>query len=711
MAETITEPVTTADTSDDSGNDEKIVKALKEQLEASKRKRLQLTPDWRRNVETRRGFPEGIGATVGVGDDGQELQSEINPDWSLTKTKTANLYSQNPQVLMVHENKKYAAAVPSFAKAFNYELSEKRSNVGVSMFEVLNDVVNASGIGGVIVYYAARFETVPMPVEEFITDPQTGQQFETRRMTSEQLQLAAQGGVIHMEDSKRAVSYKFCIDRISPGDLLTPPNFKRSNFDDGHWVGHSGQMTWADALNEDWGLTAEDKSKVVGETSKREDLSGDGHSLDTALGTDLVDYDELYYWRHKFDPEEKHFNCIYKIVFVKGKDKPVEHGQWKGQKLVEIPGTGKKQYIGALKFPVRILTLTYITDTAIPPSDTAAGRPQVSDLRRSRSQLFANRRSSLPLRWADSGRVDPLILQNLMRGTYQGFIPTLGDGNRAIGEVARASYPAEDLSFDRATKQDLMETWRIGPNQSGTFQGGRQTAEESRIAQSNFATDIGVERGRTVDFFLGTCEVLAGLMALYSDFPNLSDEERQQMEQVWDNRAILHDLVFKIRPDSTIMLDTDSQIRRIERLINLTVKSGYVNPKPLIAELVELSGKDPAEVVVDPQPAEKDEKNVSYRFTGKEDLMNVMVVAVMLNEGKAPTSEHIEQAKKLLLQAQQTITQMPEAGQPQPPAGGPAGPPPPGPAGPQNPQIPPGANPNWNLAESVAKRQRDVGGE
>lgn len=699
-------------------DDKKVAKQLKEQLEARKTKRKEMIPAWKRNVETRRGFPEGAGSTVGVGDSGGDLQSEINPDWSLTKTKTANLYSQDPQVQGTHENKKYAAAVPPFMKALNYELGEKRAKVGVAMFEVLNDCVNAAGIGGVIVSYAARFETVPMPQEEFISDPTTGQRFETARMTPEQLQMAVQGGIVHMTDQQRPVSYKFCIDRISPGDLLFPPKFKRSDFDTADWTGYSGQMAWADALNEDWGLKPEDKEEVCGQTASREDLSGESRTMDVLGNTERVDYDELYYWRHKFDPEEKHFNCIWKVVFVKGKTDAVYHKQWTGQKLVDVAGTTKKQYVGAIKFPVRFLTLTYISDVAVPPSDTAAGRPQVDDLRRSRSQLFQNRRSSLPMRWVDHTRMDPLVLQNLMRGTWQGFIPTLGDGNRAIGEVARASYPAEDLAFDRETKQDLMETWRIGPNQNGNFQGGRQTAAESQIAQSNFSTDIGQERGRTSAFFLGIVEVLAGLMALYSDFPTLTDEERMGMEQAWDSRHILHDLVFKIRPDATIMLDTESLIQRTMRLINMTVKSGFVNPKPLITRMVELSGEDPSEVIIDPQPAEKDEKNVSYRFTGKEDMMNTMVLAVMLNEGKAPEPEHIEKAKQLQMLALQPPQppQVPGAGpqEGQPPVPGAPGPPPPGPAGnpgpPPNPQIPEGAHSNWNLASTVAKRQRDIGG-
>src|SRR5882672_3088853 len=127
--------IDTTDTATKAANpaalNKKVEGQLKDQLEGSKRKRKELIPAWKRNVETRRGFPQGAGSTVGIGDDGGDLQSEINPDWSLTKTKTANLYSQNPKVLGIHENTKYAAAIPPFMKALNYELGDKRSKVGV----------------------------------------------------------------------------------------------------------------------------------------------------------------------------------------------------------------------------------------------------------------------------------------------------------------------------------------------------------------------------------------------------------------------------------------------------------------------------------------------------------------------------------------------------------------------------------------------------
>src|SRR5438309_10984420 len=70
----------------------KIEKVLKSRMEASKRTRKQMYSEWKRNVELRIGkiasqFTGGINVE-------DEVQTEINPDWSLTKTKTANLYSQ-----------------------------------------------------------------------------------------------------------------------------------------------------------------------------------------------------------------------------------------------------------------------------------------------------------------------------------------------------------------------------------------------------------------------------------------------------------------------------------------------------------------------------------------------------------------------------------------------------------------------------------------
>jgi hypothetical protein len=179
----------------------------------------------------------------------------------------------------------------------------------------------------------------------------------------------------------------------------------------------------------------------------------------------------------------------------------------------------------------------------------------------------------------------------------------------------------------------------------------------------------------------------------------LAEEERKAMTSVWDNRMILVDLAFKILPDSQVVLDTGSRIKRLTQLLNITVKSGFVNPKPLIVKLVELHGEDPNELVIDPQPHPAKPAGVSFSFRGKDDLQNPIVVAILAKNGQFPSPEEVSSAQKMLLAVQ--------SGQPIEPPQKPGMPGKPGPHA----LPPPGQDhqPGWGLANKVMKRSRDAG--
>ena len=335
----------------------KTVKYFKTRLETAKRQKRGMTNEWKRNIDLRMGRESAQLYTSGI-DVGQDEESEINPDWSLTKTKTSNLYSQVPSVQITHENKQYAPIIAPFARALNYELGEKRANVGICMREVLNDVVNAAGVGFVYVNYEARFEQVEMPL-----DPQAIQLEQTNPDLYKQ---GVEAGLIKTKTIDQPTDYKFVAKRISPGDGLWPAEFTGSNFDDADWVGYSGRMSWAEAKVE-FKLDDEEKDKVLGsiETPTQEDLRVD---TDKAALADIrqVGFDMLFYWRYKVDPDCKNFHEIWRLVVIKGKEDPI-HEPWKGQEY----DPQSRKYIGAIKFPIRVLTLTYITDNPIPPLLTA----------------------------------------------------------------------------------------------------------------------------------------------------------------------------------------------------------------------------------------------------------------------------------------------------------------------------------------------------
>lgn len=682
-----------------------ILRTFKAKIASSKKNRHDFTRTWKGNIERRLGTAiKQYTAGVDVEDD---LQSEINPDWSLTKVKVANLFSQVPTIQGTHEVTTYAPAVPPFLKALNYELGEKRAYVGTAMEESLADVVNASGICGVEVGYMARFEQVEMPMASSLPMPggQPGappvptpvEQISSEVLSAIIAKSKEVGQPIPTQMVDRPTDYKFYTTRISPGDLLWPSDFTGSNFDDGEWIGRSGTKTWAEAKRE-WKLKDELKDDIctTGKPDSQDDLSTD--STDTKSDGDYVKYDLLYYKRYFFDEDERSFSAIWKLVIVEGVDDPVVHEAWKGQKYDE----DRRKFVGATKFPIRVGTITYVSDNPVPPSDTQAARPLVDDIRRSRSQLFQSRQRSIPIRWFDVNRIDPLLQDNLMRGVVQGMIPTNGDGSRSIGEISRANYPSEDFTFDQITKSDLRESWQLDSTQLGVAV-GRKTSAQTGAEQESFATRIGQERTKIASLFLGIAEVVAGLMVLYSDFPNLTDQERQTMQQAWDQKHILHDLVLKLRPDATVMLDSQTRIQRLTQFLNITGQSGYVNPMPIIMEIAELSGLDPNTVIIQPQP-KVEEPNISYRFSGKDDLLNPMVVGILIKKGQAPTAEELNQAKQLLTSA----LAPPQEAPPQPdPNTVPPTHAPPGDTAPHPAHIKPQME--GGLMPKIAKRGRDMG--
>ena len=655
-------------------------KAWKARIHSSREARKKLVEGaWRDNVAYRKLKP--------FKDDVEQDRVAVPIDWSYTKAKIAALYSQTPTVNLTPKNPRYAAAVPVFSKELN-DVLQREARVAVAMEEALADAVNAAGLGAVMTGYMATFEDVQVPA----VDP---------AMLPPQMQLAIQMGAaeLPMETVQRPVSERFYANRISPAHLIWDTTFKGSDFDDASFIGHEGDLTWAQAKRA-FNLTDDQKEDVLAaDTSERLDDDDDDQRNDQSL---KVHFTEIFYKASDFDPEEKYFDKLRRIVFVEGIDDPVIHEDLKWQEFDEDSG----QYVGVCKFPIRVLTLTYISDEAIPPSDSEVGRPQVDETMRSRSQMIQQRDRSIPIRGFDPNRVDPLVAANLQKGNWQGFIPVTGNGQSAIWEVARANYPREDWEFDRVTRADLQEAWQVGANQTGSFASGERSASEAQIVQQAFSTRVGFERAKVAKFFTGIAENIAGLMQLFYDKPNevplVGEEAAQQIDSVWDRSKVAGaKFVFSIIPDSTVLLEANQKVDRLMKFINLTGKSGFVNVEPIIAEIAALSGIDPAMVMTKPNPPAPDQPNISYRFSGAEDLLNPIALAALIKAGQAPGPQEIAAAKAMLADAMAPAQPMlPEGMAP----GGPEMGVEPLAEGPQQPPD------DWGPMPRVTKRVEEMGG-
>jgi hypothetical protein len=658
---------------------------LRTSVELCKTYRRKLIPNWSVSIDYRRGKPY---TTQSDSD-----QIAVNLDWSLTKVKQASLFSQVPQVRVNHGEDLLPKTAP-WSIAFQKKLNDviRKAGIESAMEECLPDCINAAGIGVVLVSYHALTEDIQIPSTDLSTLPPELQQ--------EAMMKGTIGGQeIEMETVPRTTDTKYEITRVSPADFLWPVNFIGSDFDNAPWVGRTGRLTWAEAKR-NFNLTDEDKTTIFGEDQRSTDKLSSDIDRDRDANDDVVSFDEVFYKEYQYDEDAKSYTAIHHVVFVHGKEDPVIDEPWKGQHIDEESG----EVLGVQKFPVRVLTLAYLTDEAIPPSDSAIGRPQVDEINKSRTQMILQRERSLPLRWADINRLDPTIMQGMMRGRLQNIIPVQGDGSRILGEIAKSNFPPENFKFDQIAKADLNQEW-LDPQLSGA---DVETKGESNNIAASAQLPRTRERAQVSSFFVEIAEVLGGLICLY--------EDPQSFGQGFDPKfSKLLDL--SILADSTVLLDSNQRLQRLTQFVNEFAKSGFINIEPVLAEIATLNGLDPTVVITPPHPKPPAEPNISLRLTGVEDLMNPLTLAFLMKSGQAPDEKMIEDAKKLI---QSSVTPpeglqlqpgMPGPGQapmlPQGPApAGPAGPPPGGPVAPPTPPPTPvgEAHPQWTAMTKLNKR-------
>lgn len=594
------------------------VESWQSRISRCKQERSRLVDAWAQNVLYRRGKPFAT--------ESDEDRVNVNIDWALVKAKHAQLWSQTPSVVLTAKRNDVQPIAPAFSRELNAKLTE--ANVGAAVDESVLDAVNAAGIAALIVRYEARTEDIEIPAVDALTAAT----------------LVQQGQPVPTVKTKRVTSKRFPIERFSPSNLLWPLEFDRSDWDQAPWLGRSGRLSWAEAKHA-FKLKDTQRETVCGGLDRQQSLRDDRDvSADVAAD---VEFDEIFYWQHRFDPAAKYHEAIQRVVFVKGIERPVVDEPWNGQVFDDSTG----RYFGACRLPIRVLTLSYISDDAIPPSDSAIGRPQVNEIIRSRTQMLMHRERAIPMRWHDVNKIDPLTNANLMRGTYLNSIPVKGNGANVIGEISRSAYPRDDYQLDSIAKHDLTEQWSLGSAQMGTFASGERSATEARQVGSANAARIGYERSRVAAYFVGAAEVLAGLLALYGDVPGIPEGV--------DRRALAQAFTFTIRPDSTVLRDTNARLQQLQQFLNLTAKSGYVNVEPVIVEMCQLSDLDPAVILRQPQPQPPDPVNISVR--NAEDVMNPIFLALLAKTGQAPSPADLQAALQMLAVARGDVPMPPAA--------------------------------------------------
>lgn len=626
--------------------------------------RREMLRTWQDNIDYRRGKPFRVAPSDDI--------VSVPADWTRSKTKAAKLYYQVPEFVLKARRPEFASATQVFGKALNFVLTRK-VRLEHTMNECLSDVINAAGIAICKIGYEANFENLEQ-------DP------------------TAQPG---MEPAERPAYECYYATRVSPAHFLWPVEWIGTDWDKCPWLGWESYMPLVEAQRLGW-VDEDFEGTGINETDWW--LVRD-YREQQKISDKYVKFSEIFYHASTYDVQERDPRKIRRIVLIdglKGEDAKVVDEDLTWQRYVPatppqpptpeqpqgVPGKAAC-WIGLTSYPIKVLTLTNISDVTIPPSDSEMGRPQVKELIRGRSQMIRQREHNVPLRWFDVNAVDEEIADRLRRGKWQDMIPMNGPGDRAFGEVARANFPRETFTFDDVAKRDLDEAWSMGGPQTGVVSGGdaSTTATEVKTATSSLNERLDYERSWVLRFVLEIAEGIGSLMQLFADqedYVEIIGPDGFAALQAWNRDTIAGEYIFEAKPDSQLRIDVQQRRTEALNMYKLLRRDPQINPQGLLIQLLELHGLDPAKSLAKPEPPKPPEPKISYAFKG-EDMLNPIAVAKMQQVGPPLDPAMIQKAAELINAAVQAAAQpiTPPAAPPAsgaPPAAPGQKPPHPGPA-------------------------------
>src|SRR6185436_9057069 len=461
-----------------------------------------------------------------------------------------------------------------------------------------------------------------------------------------QQEIEANGGQMPMVPQDVPVYQCYYASRISPGRFLWPVEFVGSDWQEAPWLGYEEDLTVVEAMRKKW-VDADYMTEYGDKLKSTSDTTDDEDNKDI---TKKVCVQHIYYKKSLVEPDEVDPRKLGHLVFIKGKKKPVVSEDFTWQKYDEQ----SMDWMGMTKFPIKVGTLTTLSDEALPPSDSEIGRPQVRELMRSRSQMVKQRDRSMPLRWFDVNQVDDDIAEQMRKGVYQDMIPMNGPGNSAIGEVARANYPRDSWEFQSVIDRDLDEAWSMGRNQQGLDTPGETSATESQIVAQNSNVRIEYERVRVLRFFLEIAEAVFDLMQLFQDdqaWVKIVGPDGAKALQQWDRTTIRGEYAFDAHPDSAVRVDVAQKRAESLNLYKLLRQDPLLNPQAFTQGVLETHGLDPQKIMAPPAPPAPPPAAARYSFVGA-DLANPMVVAFLQKHaGMALGPEDLQAAKQLMQDA------------------------------------------------------------
>lgn len=530
-------------------------------------------------------------------------------DYASVEQKKAQLF-QVPEMIAEGRTPEAEPIAPLFAAITNYELGPEGVNASAMMFEAQADVLIQGYAVTKIGYENVVDGTRPVETGEMQPDPQFSQ-------PGAVLGLGAQPPMVPVTvDIPHIISETYYWRRISPGLLLAPADFRGSNFDD------AGFLAWrfSEDVPEDQpgGYDGEKDDELLLIAPNRSQTG----KMKKRCGT------EVWYKASLFDADVKHPDVIrtFKLYDDENevrerRDSPFQ--RWvvtdpQGQRQIQPAYTKGAQLLGMKGFPLHILTLRYLSDTAFPPSDVQMGGALADEISVGRTQVLRRRDRSLPQVLYDATRVDGTIMAKIEGNENTGFIGVPGNPSEMFLPLDKGQFGRENFAFNDQAQQDYDKTWAHGAHGGVLRADSPETATKSNQIQQSIENRLQMERGRELEWFVAGA---AKLMSLYQVFADQTDyapivgPNGVARLQAWDKTAIPGPFVLKARPNSHIRLNAEQDFGQELQFFNLAGNAPEGNRAYMLQRLATKRGLDPARALQQPPQKGPDPATGSISFT------------------------------------------------------------------------------------------------
>lgn len=479
------------------------------------------------------------------------------------------------------------------------------------MDQLLFDVLAWAGIGCCKVGYCATMKTIQQPV--MVPDPNfvaPQPQSPLGLSPQPQPQMVPQTdetGQPVMQDVQVPVHEEYYGKRFSPKKAITNIDLDSTRTDDdATLVGMHFYLAPRDAMKR-FGLT-EDQVKLATKDDKVFDHVGREGSKDRRRS--LVHGVELWVKAAQFT-EEVHPEAVNQLVLIEGLlDRPVV---WRPSPDQEFdPSTGRLTEDSLIGFPIKILTLRDLADSAFPPSDSAFTNVQVKGLNTHRQQSIRLRDAAIGKTLLDAGAFEEGDVDKIKNGTaadvilvQEGKLQARGaEGVMAL--TAQVHATPDDYRTAAILKQDMDETLGIGSNQAGIPESTVRSATEIAAVQTAVAGRAEKEQSRALDFYLDIARALDSLLMRYAtadDYIHIDGQDGARRLMMWNNKLISGKYMYEIAPDSQLRVDTAHDRQQFMNYYNLTAKDPLANRVYNLRSLARKFGQDPSKAVLSPQQA------------------------------------------------------------------------------------------------------------